>query len=1343
MRIRLLSLMILCAVFAGVFSGTLSAQVQAGDEYYLYNIYYDRVLGQKADASPGLSKIGVNTDNNSYIFVVESSATEGYFYLKQKSSGKYLAASTSNTWSVVFQSSKGATNHYLWSFSAGMETSIVCRQTSTKMLGCDTGKEADTYVSVFYDKSNNELSRWQVIKADTSFNDARKQLYINALGQTIEKSQGVVSQTIYDANLRQQLSGKLATAEGIYENAAGQTLTTIIQTHTDLQNALGNCLASSMVNLLSGKNFDVENAFTLALNQLDFSIDTEISLIIRNARGQGAVVDIATDKISVNGQLLQDDLPKQTEAMDYQFAFNGSSVSVYRDGTLAGSASMSSVPAYTQHGTAAEWSLLGVGALSSYLPEVISATKAVVQGTPVTDKYGKNVRYAVFLENQSINLSTAVDFHILREETPLKNTTINLTHEDAWVIFDNTLPSVVISNYLSSIKINGVNAVNNNNVRVGIYLNGAVLIPHKATYQPFTGYSEENLGGTQTSLRPGANELGKASNTFRSFVLKRGYMATLASGSNGSGYSRVYVADHKDIVINVLPQALNRRISSVHIKKWNYVSKKGWCDTKSNAAIAGDVKKMRATWFYTWSADRGTTADAEYIPTKQHLYWPSDSQVNGHANSTHMLSINEPEHAEQHTSDKCSCGGVISPWTCCTITPNFQPSGMRIGSPSPTDASWLTTYINHCNDMAYRCDFVVIHAYWGTNEAANAQAWYNRLKAIYDATKRPIWITEWNNGASWTTESWPSNYGDRLEKNKNAIREILNVLDTCRFVERYAIYNWDSYYRAMIADDGWVTPAGEVYRDNKSTFAYNADVQFTPVWWTPGLKAVTLKTTINSASGKIIFTVKNDNGDMTDQMIIQRKKQDGTFENIYSETDRSVYDKTTHTYSFDMADFDVENDVFRLYVKTVVGAETTSDDTDLAYINNPNITTGSKDAVEGWTCVRSAANGYTKGTGDTYFEVWDSNAAGMAFNYYQDINDLAEGVYELSAACFNSTNGVAADFVNGNVGLYAQADGVEYFAPVTTDSELDLQNRQTIPLIAVKNGTLRIGIKNIGPMTARWAGADEFNLRFLGSFSSILSEGYEAFRQNMRKESDDRYKALFTWNQDKTQADASVLILNPDCFRKDSYGWTVNTVDYKSGEAYDGVSSNYYWDKWSSSAYTSGMYQDIAFLPAGTYTPAVLLRCSSGAQMEFYSSKDGGSTRTSVYYTGIGNASPAGSPYQNGWEKVTLPPVTIQAGESLRIGMTVSLTNKWWSADHFTLQYEPVQDTGNIYTTNDGLRIRTMPGLAVLEATYPTAIEIFDLLGYSVYRGLIDTETLHLPLPSGLYIINRQKLFIP
>ena len=53
---------------------------------------------------------------------------------------------------------------------------------------------------------------------------------------------------------------------------------------------------------------------------------------------------------------------------------------------------------------------------------------------------------------------------------------------------------------------------------------------------------------------------------------------------------------------------------------------------------------------------------------------------------------------------------------------------------------------------------------------------------------------------------------------------ILRRVPNVRHVERYAIYNWDSdWYRWMISkDDGWVTPAGQVYRDNRSTFAYKA-----------------------------------------------------------------------------------------------------------------------------------------------------------------------------------------------------------------------------------------------------------------------------------------------------------------------------------------------------------------------------------------------------------------------------------------------------------------------------------------------------------------------------------------
>ncbi len=1338
-----------CLTVMALLYGTLhtkaaAPQIVAGGEYYLYNIHYDRILGQKSDGTtPGLSRAGTNSAADSYVFVAETSGTSGYFLLRQKSSGKYLAASTANTWSVLLQSTRATTDPYLWTIIPGMDGNLSCKKASTQYLGCDTGKDADAYISVFYDKALNEQSRWEVFEANGSFDNSRKQLYLEELSRSIASGTLMAQQTTYTEDWRQQVSAAVTAAEEVYNNAASRTLAQIVEATSTLRKVLMECRASDALTLLSGTNFDVDNSFTLALNGLEQKgNNTSISVLIRNAKGMGAVIEIdGSSGVNIEGKVIAE--PTDVEMIhhnDYQFAFNGTTVQIYRDGALLGSAPSYSVPAYTANGTGAEWTILSASALNKYSPEIVSATKAVAQGTAVTDKYGNKTRYAIFLKDQTLELTEAVDFHLMQEATPLTNSTINLAHENAWLIFDNTLPSVVVNTYLASIKVNGQKAVAGTNVHVGMYLNGAIVMPQNSSTIPFTGYSGELYAGEATNLKLGANELGKASNSFRSFILKRGYMAVLASGSNGSGYSRVYVADHQDIKVSVLPQALNQRVSSVHIKKWNYVSKKGWCSDKSStAAILTDSKAVRATWYYTWSADRYSTYDMEYIPIKQHLYWPSQSQITGQTASTHVLGYNEPEHAEQHTSSKCSCGGVISPWTSCTKTPDLQETGMRIGSPSPTDASWLTQYIGHCNDMAYRCDFVVMHCYWGTNEAANAAAWYNQLKTIYNNTKRPIWITEWNNGASWTTESWPSSYGDKLEKNRAAIKEILNVLDTCRFVERYSIYNWDSYYRAMIADDGWVTPAGQVYRDNKSTFAYNADVQFTPVWWAPSLKTVELKAKINSAAGKLNFTIKNENGDMTDKLIIQRKRADGTYEDYYTETDRSVFDKTEYTYSFNLSDFNTETDEFRLRVTTTAGGETFYS-TGLGYIVNPNIITSAKTAVDGWTCVKSAANGFTQGTGDTFFEVWDTTPADMHFDYYQDITDLASGVYELSAACFNSSNAVAGATVNGHVGLYAQADGIEYFCPITADAELNPANRQTLPQILVTNGTLRIGIKNLGAMTARWAGADAFQLRYLGSAASILPQGADAFQKEMHKESDDRYKALFIWNNEKTAADASPALLNPDCARKDSYGWTVNTIDYSTGEAYDADSKNNYWNKWASTAYTSEMYQDLNFLPAGDYTASVLLRCSAATTMDFYVSRDGGLTKEALKtYTGIGATAPAGSEYKNGWQKVTAPKVSLLGGESLRIGFTITATNKWWSADHFTLSYVPALDTSNPETSaSTGCFITAGEGGVLVTTQSATDITVYTLSGIPVVKRKVDSGTTLIPLPPGTYVVNKQ-----
>lgn len=1352
MKNKIILFFLSCSLLAGNgwAEDTRIYRVQSGNEYYIYQVHYGRLLGVKADgATPGLSRPGTQPNADSYRFVAESDAsTSGSHYLKQKSSGKYLTASTSNSYSVVFQTSKNTQNAYRWMVMPGLTGRVSNCKSPTQRLGCDSGKENDTYVSVFYDKAAGELSQWRIFQAEGTFEEAYRRYSLTELQNAIENSRAEAVHPSNPLKFRSQLQKAITAAETVYAHPEDSTTDQLIGLTNSLRDQLAQC-SSYGARMLLTTDFEVGQAYTLALNNVLFRTPTDsVTMVVRTAEGVGVAITLSQTAVTTGGKKFEVE-PSGVNGADYLFACSGSDLSIYKDKKQVAVVPVYTVPAYTSVGTGSEWTILRHSNLTSYSPELVNASKAVTEYEEQTDKYGNKVRYAVALANQTVTLSEPIDFHIMSEQAPLQNTVIDLTHEKAWVIFDNTLPSEVVEKYLSAFRVNGQAATIDRNIRVGVYLNGTVVMPYSTTVKPFTGYSGEAYAGEAVGVGLGANDMGRNSNLFRSFILKRGYMATVASGTKGSGYSRVYVADHHDLLVPVLPDALNRRISSVHVKKWNYVSKKGWCSTTSNSAIATECRKVRATWYYTWSADRPSTYNTEYIPIRQHLYWPSMSQINGQTASTHVLSFNEPEHAEQHTSSQCSCGGVISEWNACTKTPDFAESGMRIGSPAPTDASWLYNYIGHCNDMSYRCDFVVMHCYWGTNEAANAAAWYNRLKEIYQKTKRPIWITEWNNGASWTTESWPSGYGDKLEKNRKAIKEILNVLDTCSFVERYAIYNWDSYYRAMInTDDGSLTPAGQVYRDNKSTFAYNADVQFVPIWWAPSLKDVKLTTKLNSATGKVQFNIENPNGDVTDQLVIQRRTNNGTFEDYYTETDRSKFDATSYTYAFDRTDFDADADEFRVWLTTTLGKATYSNVTSLSYIVNPNIQTDNKATAEGWTCLRSASAGVTKATGDTYLEVWNATPQDMYFDYYQEIDDLADGVYELSAACFNTTDGVAGATVNGHVGLYAQADGLEYFAPVTQDAELNPATRQVIPHIAVTGGKLRIGIKNIGRMSARWAGGDEFKLRYLGTTDEVLPQGYEAFANEIIRASDERYSALFVWNADRTEADASEVIVNADCTRKDTYGWTAEAIDYATGEAFDGISTNPYWNKWAATAFNSSLSQQLNYLPAGEYTVGVLMRGSAAMKMELTATTDDGVTTTD--YTqpvqGTGIDVPAGNPLPKGWQAVTLPAINLRRGEKLTLGIRAVNEGggNWWSVDHFTLTYRPVMPDA-IYapaTTATPLSVRSGEGWMELTSASPVAVTVCTPDGAVVATRCLPAGTTRLPLKRGLYLVNRHKVYV-
>ena len=915
----------------------------------------------------------------------------------------------------------------------------------------------------------------------------------------------------------------------------------------------------------------------------------------------------------------------------------------------------------------------------------------------------KEIDFCV-LADKSIDRNDAVDIHVTANSNPITGSSkVNLGSDRTWLIIDNIAPSQVISTYLKYVTINGAAARNGINCRVAIYLNGAAVIP-----LPTTAMSCQGTEGTFDLATGNHSDLGEKNNTMKSFTLRRGYMATVASGTNGSGHSRVYVADHADQVVT-LPEALDRRVSSVNIKPWQYVSKTGWGDT----AGASKGPQLRATWYWSWGADYNSTNDMEYVPARQHRYWPSASAVNSKT-ATASLSINEPEHSEQHTSDKCSCGGTLDAWTTYGFNKDFQAGGGRIGSPQPTDLSYLTQYFEYVdkNNNESRCDFAVTHAYWDTNNRdANSYANFmaSQCQSIYNNTGRPVWLTEMEAGASW------KNYAAAItsyDKAREFLQAMLVKLDECDYVERYAIYAFDFWRNYMFYDDGSITPAGQVYRDHRATFAYHASYTKAPAWWRPGVKTPTLQ--YETTAEDLILLINNPNGDTSEKIVIEHKPQGGSWQTLGTITKRSELDPTTVRYPLPLDKVNRTGDSFRVTIATLYGGTATSEEMTIdSFVSNGNIVSESKASVPGWTCLRSAANGYTKNDkGDTYLEVWNGTAKDMAFDYYQTVGALPKGVYKLTAVCFNSSNGEAGASVNGNVGLYALADGVEYFAPVTTDAEIDYNQKTIIPQILVREGTVRLGIKNQGPMTARWAGADNFVLEYLGTEEEVLTQGSAAFIWEQHQKRDQQLGELFT-NLTDGQKDASVLIRNADCNRNDYYGWTVSNIETNSGQAWDGKADNTYWDKWNSGSLTSSMQQTISYLPAGEYTVSALMRCTTGQTITLTAKHDG-QTYTKTL-TGIGDQTQSGSAYQRGWQQVTLPSFTAAAGDKVEISASISAAvTTWWSLDHFTLTWKADDTTVGISTAG-----RTAPAT--------DADAIYDLQGRR-----LDT-------PSPLFIRNGKK----
>ena len=926
------------------------------------------------------------------------------------------------------------------------------------------------------------------------------------------------------------------------------------------------------------------------------------------------------------------------------------------------------------------------------------------------------------LKDQNLDYSEAIDIHITSNDKPMTSSTVNLGSDRTWLIFDNILPSDVLKNYLDYITINGSAAVKDENCRVAIYLNGAAVIPLPEVVMECDG-----TAGSFTLEVGNHSNLKEYGNTMTSFTLRRGYMATLASGTNGSGHSRVYVADHKDLTVT-LPQALDRRVSSVIVKKWQYVSKKGWGNTAGQSGGPG----LRATWYWAWNADYWSTSDMEYVPCQQHRWWPSTSDVNSHASSA-TLSLNEPEHSEQHTSDKCSCGGTIDAWTAYGHNAGFQASGARIGSPQPTDLSYLTKYFGYVdeNNNHSRCDFAVTHAYWdlGDRDATSYANWFcnTQCQSVWTNTGRPVWLTELEISASWNTNKIGS-YND----NAKYLQVLLQKIDECPWIERYAIYSFDMWQTYMYYEANpskGLTPAGQIYRDHRATFAYDSKYTRTPAWWAPGVKKPEIKADYDTHSCVATFTVKNPNSDMTDHLTVEMSTDGSTWSTVTELSDRSMLDDETLVLEAVMSDVPM-GAKFRVSLTTLNGSSSESDTFEMGSLVNGSIVANSKSDVPGWTCVRAAANGYTKAeSGDTYFEVWDSSPNYMSFDYYQNVSGLRNGVYRLSAKVFNSSNGVSGASVNDAVGLYAQTYRAMWFAPVTKDSEIDAADVLSLDNIVVTDGTLRVGVRNMKPMTARWAGADDFKLEYLGiptevlgmSSDNAIQAAIDDFTKKMEVAEDDAY-------------DLSFLIHNPDGKNSDT-GWKFNDVGNTSGEAYDGQNSdpkNTYFDRWHSEAYTSTMEQEIKNLPAGYYVLSAILRSQASISMKL-SATNGDDSKEQTF---VGSGATGGLA-DKGWSVVKLDAVNISDGQSLTIKLECNGTG-WWSADHFTLSWTaPETPTSTAVTLMKD--ITTFAYDMPLDFTSPiSGLKAYIVSSVDGDKAMLQEVTGAVPAGEGLILMGSQ-----
>jgi Glycosyl hydrolase catalytic core len=425
-------------------------------------------------------------------------------------------------------------------------------------------------------------------------------------------------------------------------------------------------------------------------------------------------------------------------------------------------------------------------------------------------------------ENGYINLTSA---------TPLLNDVqINLTSGIGWIRTPNLNARAISDTNLGQIKVNGSSAVYTSNLRLDhYYLNGCVIRANLATTAPLTIYDNANRLGTSAAITVNTIHSGDAianamNNKMESFLLKKGFMVTIAIENDGTGKSKNFIASETDLIINVLPQTLQNTISFIRVMPWNWVTKKGF-----NAPVDSN---LNVSWRYQWNPNQASTIDWEFAP----MTWghtsandPADIQLLvDKYNSPYVMSFNEPDDCDGQSGQY---GNLCRTDVAVGYHKNLMKTGMRIVSPGGREEApfgWLEEFYAKTTAQDIRVDVIAVHWYdWGSNPTVNtnptAEQVFNRFKTyltnVHNLYGLPIWITEFN-----------ANPARSQAINAGFLELALPYLESLDYIERYCWFpfntnthftGWDEVNR--VPTNTTPTLVGTIYKNINNTTPVNSN----------------------------------------------------------------------------------------------------------------------------------------------------------------------------------------------------------------------------------------------------------------------------------------------------------------------------------------------------------------------------------------------------------------------------------------------------------------------------------------------------------------------------------------